>query len=45
MTPIMCVHEANLPWFRSEVTGVRIVSGKALVKWLRKAEPIIPDGG
>jgi nuclease-like protein len=41
VTPIICVHRADLPWFRSEVQGVRIVSGKDLVKWLRKADPII----
>ena len=27
VTPIICVHRADLPWFRSEVQGVRIVSG------------------
>lgn len=39
VTPIICVHRADLPWFRSEVLGVRIVSGKDLVKRLRKADP------
>jgi hypothetical protein len=37
VTPIICVHSADLPWFRSEVRGVRIVSGKDLVKRLRNA--------
>ena len=41
VTPIICVHRADLPWFRSEVKGVRIVSGKDLVKRLRKADPLL----
>jgi len=41
VTPIICVHRADLPWFRSEVQGVRIVSGKDLVKRLRKADPVL----
>lgn len=39
--PIICVHRADLPWFRSEVQGVRIVSGKDLVSRLRKADPVL----
>ena len=27
VSPIICVHRADLPWLRSEVAGVRIVSG------------------
>lgn len=41
VTPIICVHRADLPWFRSEVRGVRIVSGKDLVKRLRNADPVL----
>jgi hypothetical protein len=41
VTPVICVHRADLPWFRSEVAGVRIVSGKDLVKRLRKADPVL----
>ncbi len=41
VTPIICVHRADLPWFRSEVQGVRIVSGKDLVKRLRRADPVL----
>lgn len=41
VTPIICVHRSDLPWFRSEVAGVRIVSGKDLVKRLRKADPVL----
>jgi Nuclease-related domain len=44
VTPIICVHRADLPWFGSEVGGVRIVSGKDLVKRLRKADVVLsPD--
>lgn len=41
VTPIICVHRADLPWFRSEVQGVRIASGKDLVKGLRKADAVL----
>jgi hypothetical protein len=41
VTPIICVHRAGLPWFGSELAGVRIVSGKGLIKRLRKADPIL----
>ena len=36
VTAMICVHRADLPWFRSEAGGVPIVSGKELVKRLRK---------
>jgi hypothetical protein len=41
VTPLICVHRADLPWFRSEAGGVRLVSGKELVKRLRKADPVL----
>jgi hypothetical protein len=41
ITGIICVHRADLPWFQSEVQGVRIVSGKDLVKRLRKADQVL----
>jgi hypothetical protein len=41
ITPIICVHRASLPWFGSELGGVRLVSGKGLVKRLRKADAIL----
>jgi hypothetical protein len=41
VSPIICVHRADLPMFRSEVAGVRIVSGKDLVKRLRTADRVI----
>lgn len=41
VTPVICVHRADLPWFRSEVAGVRIMSGKDLVKRLRTADRVL----
>jgi hypothetical protein len=41
VSPIICVHRADLPWLRSEVAGVRIVSGKDLVKRLREADHLL----
>lgn len=35
--PVLCIHRANLPWLGADAGGVRIVSGKELVKRLRKA--------
>lgn len=39
--PLICVHRADLPWLRSEVRGVRVVSGKGLVSRLGKAESVL----
>jgi hypothetical protein len=39
VVPVICVHRASLPWFGAQAAGVRIVSGKDLVKFLRKADP------
>ncbi len=39
MVPVICVHRASLPWFGADARGIRIVSGKDLVKRLRKADP------
>ena len=41
VSPVICVHRADLPMFRSEVAGVRIVSGKDLVKRLREADHLL----
>ena len=41
VSPIICVHRADLPMFRSEVAGVRIVSGKDFVKRLREADYLL----
>jgi hypothetical protein len=41
ITPIICIHRARLPWFGSEVGGIRLVSGKGLVKRLRKGDRVL----
>ncbi len=41
ITPVICVHRAELPWFRSEVHGVRVFSSKDLVSRLHKADPVL----
>lgn len=41
VTPIICAHRADLPWLRSGVGNVRIVSGKELVKRLREANAVL----
>jgi hypothetical protein len=41
VSPVICVHRADLPLLRSEVAGVRIVSGKDLVKRLREADHLL----
>ena len=41
VSPVICVHRADLPWLRSEVAGVRIVSGKDLVKRLLEADHLL----
>lgn len=37
--PLICVHRAELPLFRSEANGIPIVSAKGMVKRLRSAPP------
>jgi len=41
VSPVICVHRADLPLLRFEVAGVRIVSGKDLVKRLREADHLL----
>jgi hypothetical protein len=41
VSPAICVHRADLPWLRSEVAGVRIASGRDLVKRLRQADRLL----
>ncbi len=44
VTPVIVVHRARLPFFRSTAGGIRIVSGSDLVGALRGAEPVLsPD--
>jgi hypothetical protein len=45
VTPLICIHRADLGWFKIEVDGVRIVGPRELVKLLRKAPVLLtPDG-
>jgi hypothetical protein len=41
VTPVIVVHRARLPFFRSVACGIRIVSGGDLVGALRGAEPVL----
>ena len=41
VTPLICVHRADLPWGRVELDGVRIVGPKELVKVLRSAPAVL----
>ena len=36
VTPLICVHRADLGWFTVEASGVRIVSPREMIKLLRK---------
>lgn len=40
---VVCVHRADLPWFRREVRKVRIVTGRGLVGLLRQSRAILSD--
>ncbi|MGA2513679.1 MAG: nuclease-related domain-containing protein [Candidatus Limnocylindrales bacterium] len=44
VTPLVCVHRADLGWFKTEVDGVRIVTSRELVKLLRKAPAQLAPG-
>jgi hypothetical protein len=35
VTPLICAHRADLPWFNRRVRGIPIVSGRGLVKAIR----------
>ena len=37
VTPLICIHHADLGWFKVEVDGVRIVMPREMLKVLRKA--------
>ena len=39
VTPIICLTNADMPWFNKTVRGVRLASGRQLVRALREAEP------
>lgn len=38
VTPVICLHRGELPWFNKTVRGVRIASGRQLVRLLRGGE-------
>ena len=44
VTPLICVHRADLGWFKVEADGVRIVTPRELVKLLRKAPVQLAPG-
>jgi len=37
--PVICLHEAELPWFNKTVRGVRLASSRQLQRLLRAGEP------
>lgn len=41
VTPLICVHRAELPFFRSKAQDIAILSPKAVVNRLRKAEALM----
>ncbi len=44
VTPVICLHRAELPWFNKTVRGVRLASGRQLVRLLRAGDPrLTPD--
>jgi hypothetical protein len=44
VTPLLCVHRADLGWFKMEADGVRIVAPKEMVRVLGKAPLLLtPD--
>ena len=44
VTPLLCIHRADLGWFKQQADGVRIVAPKEMVKVLRKAPALLtPD--
>ncbi len=38
VTPVICLHRGELPWFNKTVRGVRLASGRQLVRLLRGGE-------
>ena len=38
VTPVVCLHRAELPWFNKTVRGVRLASGRQLARLLREGE-------
>jgi hypothetical protein len=42
VTPLLCIHRAELPWRSTTVNGVRIVSGRGLTRLLDQADQTLP---
>ena len=43
VTPILCVHRAELPLLRAEVQGIRVVNDRGLIRLLRRTnQPLEP---
>ena len=38
VTPVICLHRGELPWFNKTVRGVRLASGRQLVRLLREGD-------
>jgi hypothetical protein len=38
VTPVICLHRGELPWFNKTVRGVRLASGRQLVRLLRDGD-------
>jgi hypothetical protein len=42
VTPVICLHRGELPVFNKTVRGVRLASGRQLVKLLRTGDQVLP---
>ena len=43
VTPVICLHRGELPWFNKTVRGVRLASGRQLVRLLRDGDRRLTD--
>lgn len=43
VTPVLCIHGAELPWSRTIVQGVRICNGRELKNLIAKSPPVLTD--
>jgi ssDNA-binding Zn-finger/Zn-ribbon topoisomerase 1 len=39
--PVICLHEGELPWFNKTVRGVRLASGRELVRLMQEGETVL----
>lgn len=44
VTPVLCIHGAELPWSRTTVQGVRICNARELRSLIEKAPRVLDDG-